>query len=122
MKLTEPTRSDMSKVHEVYAHLMKRHSRGYALYHPVYTGEIAVGMLGYFDENGFWKMLIQDVTTTSYLTSSSSMIVIEPYGGTMETREDSPAKVSRLLSVNLEEKTFKGGLNIEYQFRNFGSC
>jgi hypothetical protein len=44
--------------HQTYARVLRWHSFGHALYHPVPAADLRPGSVGFFDENGRWCKLI----------------------------------------------------------------
>lgn len=48
-------------IHKMFANLLRKHGRGFALYHPVPAEELQVGSLGLFDDNGRWFQIYPNI-------------------------------------------------------------
>lgn len=87
------------KLHKSFANLLKYHSRGHALYHPIPMSEVQIGSLGMFDDNGHWYRIYEDIRFTN---------LAESYDGPLESKEREAGKggVFASLSARSLETTF----------------
>ena len=92
-----------NKAHEVFPTLLKYHSRGFALYHPIPADDIQVGSLGMFDENGRWHRIYSDIRYSD---------LTDPYNGPLNPidRDDGKSAVFSSISARSLETSLSGSV------------
>ena len=92
-------------LHKSFSTLLKHHSRGFALYHPVPRAKLAVGSLGKFDDDGRWHVIYNDIRLAN---------VSEPYNGSLalDTIDDGKCDIFTSRSASSLSTTL--GVTVEY--------
>jgi hypothetical protein len=93
-------------IHRTYAKLLRHHSSGHALYHPVTTEEIRPGSLGFFDDIGGWHSLSYDVKCVEW--------PVQPFKGDLRILTHEPYAVEELTSEGKENISATLGLSGGY--------
>lgn len=53
-----------SNIYKTYAHLLKWHQKGHALWEPIRADRIRLGSVGYFDKKGRWETIMTSLHDT----------------------------------------------------------
>lgn len=92
------------KAHKKFAKLLRHHSHGFALYHPVPAIEMKVGSLGMFDDNGHWFEIYPDIRSAS---------LSRPYGGPLIPLERGAGRSGVFSSTSIKSLDVGLGASVE---------